>query len=350
MNEYPFAQAYGEAKKGFIDLSSNENPLGPPPLARKAIEESLDMCSVYPDPFCTSLREKLATRFRIQPECVFIGNGSDEAIEIVLRISQKLIGRPKVILGKPSFAYYRQAVISVGLELVEVPIKDSCYDIDRILKLVDPPCVVIISNPLNPTGTVVTKETLKALTDREGLLLVVDEAYGEFAEHINNKLGRPNMFSSAVGLAENTVVLRTFSKAYGLAGLRIGYAISSKEVIGAMLSIKQPFNVNSLAQIAAISALDDVEHLRKTLENNLETIKLTEEVFSELGIFFVRTWANFILFKEPLGLSQVLSKARILVRDMGGYGLPGMLRVSMGKFDDMIRFLEVMRSSVKSLF
>jgi len=330
--------------KKSIKLASNENPLGPSPKAVEAISKALKSLHRYPDGGCFYLKEKLAQHLKMKPENLIIGNGSNEIIELVIRTF--LRPGEEAVMGNPSFAVYPLAVPAAGGKKIEVPLKNLTHDLDAMADAItNRTKIVFIANPNNPTGTIVTKAQLRRFMDRlpEGVILVLDEAYYEFVTE-------PEFPESLDYLREgrNIVILRTFSKIYGLAGLRIGYGVAPEKLVFYMNKVRQPFNVNSLAQIAAMAALEDEEHLKRSQKNNSEGLKFLYREMKAMGLEYVPTQANFFLIKVGKGkdVYDALLRQGIIVRPMASYGLGEYIRVTVGTPEENQRFVEALRRAI----
>ena len=324
-----------------IKLASNENPLGPSPKAVEAIAGALKNLHRYPDGGCFYLKERLAKRIGIKTENLIIGNGSNEIIELVIRTF--LRPGEEAVMGNPSFAVYPLAVPAAGGKKVEIPLKNLTHDLDAMADAItDRTRVVFVANPNNPTGTIVTRAQLKRFMDRlpEGVILVLDEAYNEFVTD-------PEFPKSLDYLREgrNIVILRTFSKIYGLAGLRIGYGVAPEKLVFYMNKVRQPFNVNSLAQIAAMAALEDEDHLKRSQKNNSEGLKFLYGEMKAMGLEYVPTQANFFLIKVGKGkdVYDALLRQGVIVRPMASYGLGEYIRVTVGTPEENQRFVEAIK-------
>ena len=327
--------------KGSIKLASNENPLGPSPKAVDAVSKALKNLHRYPDGGCYYLKEKLAKRLAVKPENLIIGNGSNEIIELVV----KTFLRPgeEAVMGNPSFAVYPLVVPVAGGKPVLVPLKNLTHDLDAMADAItEKTKIVFIANPNNPTGTMNTKAQLDKFIGRlpDDIILVLDEAYYEF---VTSK-DFPNSFEY-LKEGKNVVILRTFSKIYGLAGLRIGYGIAPEKLVFYMNKVRQPFNVNSLAQIAAMAAMDDEEHLKKSQKNNKEGLEYLFNELKAMGIEYVTTQANFFLIKVGKGkeIYDALLRQGVIVRPMASYGLGEYIRVTVGTAEENKRFVEAIR-------
>ncbi len=332
--------------KGSIKLASNENPLGPSKKAVEAIGRALANLHRYPDGSCFYLNEKLSSKLCVSGEELIFGNGSNEIIELLIRTY--LSPGDEAVMGDPSFAVYPLAIQAAGCRAVTVPLtKDFRHDLTAMAKSVTKKTrLVFIANPNNPTGTMVTQDEFKAFMDNvpADVIVCVDEAYFEFV----TSAGLPKILDF-IREGRAVVALRTFSKIYGLAGLRVGYGVADKEIISYMHRVRQPFNVNSLAQAAAIAALDDDEHLQKTLKNNREGLRYLFAELGALGYPCVPTHANFFLVKVGDGRAvyQSLLKKGVIVRPMASYNMPEYIRVTVGLPDENRRFAAAFAETVR---
>ena len=327
--------------KNSIKLASNENPLGPSPKAVDAVSRALKNLHRYPDGGCFYLKEKLAKHLKVKPENLMIGNGSNEIIELVIRTFLK--PGEEAIMGNPSFAVYPLAVPAAGGKAVLVPLKNLTHDLDAMADAITGRTkIIFIANPNNPTGTIVTKAQLKRFMGRlpDGVILVLDEAYYEFVTD-------PEFPKSLDYLREgrNVVILRTFSKIYGLAGLRIGYGVAPERLVFYMNKVRQPFNVNSLAQVAAMAALEDEEHLKRSQKNNIDGLDFLFNEVKAMGFDGVPTQANFFLVKVGKGkeVYDVLLRQGVIVRPMSSYGLDEYIRVTVGLPEENKRFVGALK-------
>lgn len=331
---------------GSIKLASNENPLGPSKKAIKAVAEALSNLHRYPDGSCFYLKERLAERLGVSGDSLIFGNGSNEIIELLVRAFIR--EGDEVVMADPSFAVYPIAVKSVGAISVLVPLKDMRHDLAAMAKAITPKTkVVFIANPNNPTGTIVSSDELERFMKEvpEGVIVCLDEAYCEFVE--DKKY--PDSLKYLSG-TKPVLILRTFSKIYGLAGARIGYGMAQPELIGYLGRVRQPFNVNSLAQVAAINALEDTEHTAATRRNNAEGLRYLYGEMDRLGFEYVPTEANFFLIKVGDGrfVYDELLKKGVIVRPMASYGLGEYIRVSVGLPDENRRFAAAFAETVSS--
>ena len=341
---YPKAMKYG-VDDGWVKLASNENPYPPSPKVLASIRDTLYCINRYPGGEF-ELKTAISEKFGIRPEQVVLGDGSDELIEIILR-TMKHEGKNKVIISEPSFAFYAIASKIYGYEVCKVPVEKMKVNLDSIKEAVDEKTrVIFLNNPLNPTGTIFEDEPFKAFLQElpPDILVVLDEAYGEFAE--SKKF--PDSIKYIIDFP--VLILRTFSKAYALAGLRIGYGIGEGSLISFLERTKQPFSVNTIALVAAIEALHDEAYLKKVLDNNKKGKKYLYNAFEELNLDYFLTEANFIFFKvgkEAEELSKRLFKEKILVRWMGAYGLPHYIRVSIGKMEENRKFIAALKRMIQ---
>ncbi len=327
--------------KDVIKLASNENPLGPSPKAVEAIKKNLGQINRYPDSSGFYLRKKLARYHNLGAANVVLGNGSDELIDIIIKTF--VAEDENIITAETTFLEYQIISKVNNRALISVPLKYFKYDLEAIKKRIDKKTkVIFIANPNNPTGTYVTKYELEDFISGlpENLILVMDEAYDTFID-VDDYPSTLNYLKKI-----NILVLKTFSKAYGLAGLRIGYALGNAELTSYMESSRQPFNVNSLAQIAALAALDDRVFLRKTKVAVLEGKNYIYDALNKVGITYVPSVANFILLdveKDGLLVFNALLRYGVIVREMQQYGLKNFIRVTVGTKKENERFVKVLK-------
>jgi histidinol-phosphate aminotransferase len=322
------ARELGMPAAQIIKLASNENPLGPSPASLQAMQHVLANINLYPDGNAFYLKHKLADKLTVQPENLILGNGSNEIIEFVGHAFMQ--PGAEVIVSQFCFAIYPLTAKLFGADVITVPAVNHGHDLPAMLAAITPRTrVVFVANPNNPTGTVVSKQELMDFAGRvpANVLLVLDEAYIEF-------LNDPADFIPEIrrGQKTNLLLMRTFSKIFGLAGLRLGYGIGNPELITALEKIRQPFNINSIAQAGALAALDDAEHMRRTRENNATGLKLYADAFQKLGLEFAPSAGNFILVRVGEGqrVFEAMQKLGVIVRPMGGYQLPEWIRISVG--------------------
>jgi len=332
------ARELGLEEASIIKLASNENPLGVSPLARRAIEAAVAGLGRYPDGNGFDLKQALSRRHGVAQECIVLGNGSNDVLEMAARAF--LTPGLEAIYSQHAFAVYPLAVQAVGATGVEVPAKDYGHDLAAMRRAVTA-CtrLVFVANPNNPTGTLAPARELEAfLSDLPGeVLAVLDEAYNEY-------LLEEYRYDSIVWLKRfpNLVVTRTFSKVYGLAGLRVGYAFAGAGVADLMNRVRQPFNVNSVALAAATAALDDTGFVRESYELNRSGMRQVTDGLKRLGLEYIPSYGNFVSFrvKDAPSVFQKLLKAGVIVRPIASYGMPQHLRVTIGLESENSRFLQ----------
>lgn len=334
---------------GSIKLASNENPLGPSPRALAAVAAALPRIHLYPDGSAFHLRRALAERHGVAPEEVLVGNGSNEIIELVVRTF--LRPRDEAVMADQAFVIYRMVTQAVAAIPRIVPLRDFTHDLEAMAEAVTPRTrLVFVANPNNPTGTMVGRAAwrtfLRALSGRQ-LLVVADDAYADYVEDPEY----PDTISDRGDGSVPVITLRTFSKLYGLAGLRVGYAVAPVPVIETMQRIRQPFNVNALALVAARAALEDEEHVRRTLEVNRTGMVTLEAAFRRLDLSFVPSVANFLLVRVGRGLAvyEALLRRGVIVRPMDGYGLPEYVRVTVGLPEENARFVRALEDVLREV-
>ncbi len=331
-----------------VRLASNENPIGPSPGAVARMREVVGEVNLYPDGGCFELREALAHRHALPPQCFVFGNGVDNLIPLV--VNTFVNAGEEVIVPKPSFAAYRTSAIAAGGVPVEVPLNNFQIDLEAVYKSVSPRTkMIFICNPNNPTGTIVHTRDLETLLDAlpPRVVVVIDEAYREYAADTSYP-------DSLKYLREDksVVVFRTFSKIYGLAGLRLGYGMTRPEFIRQMEKIREPFAANRVVQSGAIESLQDSAFVNHVLELNRRGIEIICEGLEKLGIFYVPTEANFIfadLGVEMRILFPELLKRGVIVRPGSFWGYPTFARITIGTPDEMQFFLEQLEDALNSL-
>ncbi len=326
------AREFGLDEAAIVKLASNENPFGVPDSARQAMLAAAADLGRYPDANGFELKAALAARYAVPADWITLGNGSNDILEIAAHTFVQL--GQAVVYAQYSFAVYALATQGVGARAIVVPARDFGHDLDAMLAAIDDDTrLLFIANPNNPTGTFIPAPEIEAFLRRvpANVVVVLDEAYNEF-------LAPGQQFESAAWVKQfpNLVVSRTFSKAYGLAGLRVGFAIAQPALTDLMNRIRQPFNVNSLAQAAAIAALNDHTFLERGARNNGAGYAQFTEAFDALGLEYVPSHGNFVLVKvgqdDGAGarVNLALLKQGVIVRPVGNYGLPQWLRVSIG--------------------
>jgi histidinol-phosphate aminotransferase len=328
-----------------IKLASNENPLGPSPKAVAAIRAKLDQLHLYPDGDCFYLKQGVAQKLGVAPENLIFGNGSNEIIELAVRT----LMRPgdEAVMAEQVFVVYPLIVQAVGGKKKTVPLRNFTHDLAAIGAAITPATrVVFLANPNNPTGTIFRRDEWERFLGKvsRDVLLIVDEAYFEYVQD-------PGYPDSLHYHAEDRAILslRTFSKLYGLAGLRIGYGVGPKQLIDMMHRVRQPFNVNAAAQWAALAALDDIDHVQRSLEVNRVGIEYLQREFTRLGLEFAPSHANFILVRVGRGqevFKQLLSRG-VIVRPMAGYQFPEHVRVTIGTMAENQKFIDALVKTIK---
>lgn len=330
--------------KSVIKLASNENCFGPSPKAVAAIRKNLKNINRYPETSSFYLRKKLASMLGVDERCIVFGNGSDEVICIAIRAFVK--EGDEIIIAKPTFLVYEIAAQVANAKVKLVPMaRDFRYNLREMKRAISANTkMVFIANPDNPTGTYVTKKELDEFFEGlpNGIIVFLDEAYFEFA-HKSFK-DYPNGLDYLK--RPNVIVARSFSKVYGLAGLRIGYGVSSAESAGYMERVREPFNINSLAQVGAAAALSDKAFLKKTLSYIEQEREYLYAAFRKLGIEYVRSATNFIIIDVKTDCKAVfnaLLREGVIVRDMSAWGLNTFIRVTLGTRKENVRFVKALR-------
>ena len=354
------ARELGLPAAGIIKLASNENPFGPSPLALAAMQKALAGVNLYPDGNAFYLKQKLAAKLGVEPANLILGNGSNEIIEFaghallggtgILPVRTDETGKMpvplEVVVSQYCFAVYPIVTKLFGANLITVPAKNYGHDLPAMLKAITLRTrIVFVANPNNPTGTLAPREEVIRFINEvpADVLLVMDEAYIEF---LNDPLDLTPLVRQVT--RPNLILMRTFSKIYGLAGLRIGYGIGNPEFVAALEKVRQPFNINLLAQTAALAALDDIEHIRKTRRNNFAGLEFFERAFRSLKLEFIPSAANCILVRVGDGrkVFEAMQKRGVIVRPMGGYQLPEWIRISIGMPEENERCLNVLNGAL----
>ncbi len=322
------ARELGLPAADIIKLASNENPLGPSRLALAAMRRALAHANLYPDGNAFYLKQKLAGQLGVTPANLILGNGSHEIIEFTGHAL--LSSEAEVVVSQYCFAVYPIVTALFNAKLVTVPAKDYGHDLDAMLAAITPRTrVVFVANPNNPTGTHVDRDALLRFVTAvpANVLVALDEAYIEFLDNPLNLVAE-----IASGLRPNVLLMRTFSKVYGLAGLRLGYGVGHPDLIAALEKIRQPFNINALSQAGAIGALDDTAHVERTRRNNARGLRLFARTFRRLKLEFIPSAANFILVRVGDGarVFAEMQKLGVIVRPMVGYQLGEWIRISVG--------------------
>ena len=331
---------------GIVKLASNENPRGPSPKALAAIATAAADITRYPDGNGFALRSALASRLDVAPECLVLGNGSNDVLELVTQAF--LTPGDEAIYAQHAFAVYPLASHARGAKGVVVPAKDHGHDLPAMLAAVTPRTrVVFVANPNNPTGTWIGATAMEAFVanvPRE-VVVVLDEAYDEYLAPSDRSRS-----ISWIARYPNLIVSRTFSKAYGLAALRVGYGVMDASVADLLNRVRQPFNVNSLAQAAAIAALGDATYVEESARWNREGMRQIEAGLAKLGVAFVPSHGNFLLVNVGDGarVYAALLRDGVIVRPVANYGLPAFLRVTVGLPAENERFLAALGRALGS--
>ncbi len=348
---YPPGKSIDEIKKELgitgkiIKLNSNENPLGPSPKVVQALKESLTNINLYPRASYVELKQAIANNFNVSPTQVVLGNGSNEVIEFVFKAY--LSEDDEVIVSKPSFLMYEKFAQIYGVSLKAVPLtEDLKHNLKEIKRMVSRKTkAIFLDHPHNPTGSTLKHKEWENFLHSidEDLVLVIDEAYGEFIDDPTVPQG-----IEFLERRKSTLILRTFSKAYGLAGLRLGYGITSEEIASSLEKVRQPFNINALAVVAGIAALEDNQHLIKTRKITIKGREYLTKSLTDLGFKVYPSQANFIMvdFGEKCEtIYKELLHRGILLRPLKAYGFPTCLRITIGLPEDN----ETLISTIKEI-
>ena len=340
------ARELGLKEETIVKLASNENPRGTGPRTRAAIERALGDVARYPDGNGHELKAALARRYGVDMAQIVLGNGSNDVLELV---ALAFLGPGRAaVYSQHAFAVYPLATQARGARGIVAPAKDYGHDLEAMARAVDDEtCVLWIANPNNPTGTLAAPDALEAFVRRvpERVIVVIDEAYNEYlpadlrADTVKWLKRHPNL-----------VLTRTFSKAYGLAGLRVGYALAHPSVADVMNRVRQPFNVNSIALAAASAALEDMEFVARSYAGNLQGLRQLREGAGRLRLEFIPSYANFLTLRvgKAQDIYKRLLRRGVIVRPVGGgYELPEHLRVTVGTEEENERFLTALAASLK---
>lgn len=329
-----------------IKLASNENPLGPSPQAIEAMKRALERVNCYPDSNCYYLKKDLASHLGCREDNLIFGNGSDELLKLIAETF--LNPGDEVITGKPSFSEYEFVAKVMDAKPIEVSLKDDfTYDLEEMLKRINERTkLIFLCNPNNPTGTIIASKDLFDFIDRlpREVIVVLDEAYYEY---VTDPLYPDSL--ELVKKGKNVIVLRTFSKIYGLAGLRIGYGIAKSEIISMIHRVREPFNVNLLAQEAARAAIKDKDHLMKSKESVEKGREYLYQAFDRLGLKYIPTQANFIFVDvkcDSVALFRSLLKKGVIIRTGDIFGYPTYIRVTIGTQEQNERFVRCLEMAL----
>ncbi|MSP87069.1 MAG: histidinol-phosphate transaminase [Methylotenera sp.] len=344
------AREMGLQVEDIVKLASNENPLGISPKADFAIQEALLDIARYPDGNSFALRQAVSQKFNVAPAQIVFGNGSNDILELVARAF--LMAGCEAVYSQHAFAVYPLVTQAIGATGVVVPAKNYGHDLSAMLAAItEKTRVIFVANPNNPTGTLIAKQELFAFLKQvpKKVLVVLDEAYDEYLSSANKSEA-----ISWLAEFENLIISRTFSKAYGLAGLRIGFGLCHADIADMMNRVRQPFNVNSIAQAAAIASLTDDDFVERSYALNQAGMLQLTQGFNKLGLEYIHSFANFVSFavkNNTLNAAQVhqkLLQSGVIVRAIANYEMPDYLRVSIGLFSENARFLDVLAQILKS--
>jgi histidinol-phosphate aminotransferase len=343
----PLKQSAGSTKP--IALNLNENPFGPSPLALKAIEAALSDVHRYPEIQAADVHRAIAEFHEVRTEQVLVTAGATELLCMIARAL--LVPGLNAITSARSFIVYKLATQVTEGRLIEVPMRENGYDLDAIARAIDRNTrIVFIANPNNPTGTLIDADEMDSFVESLPchVLLALDEAYGDFAKHFAQQRGiKYSRSLDYIREGRNVILLKTFSKAHGLAGLRAGYGVGSPNLISLLAPMRTIFSLSSVAQAAASAALHDAEHIRSAVENNAEQAEVLSQGLARLGLHPQRTWANFLyceLGQNAAALAERLQVAGIIVQPLELWGAPAAIRLSIGKPEENRRLLDVLRN------
>ncbi|KAA1173792.1 histidinol-phosphate transaminase [Marinobacter salinexigens] len=342
------ARELGLNPADIVKLASNENPLGPSEKALAAAREALSELCLYPDGNGFDLKQALAKRFGVDMSQITLGNGSNDLLEVVARCF--VSSDSEVIFSQYAFAVYPIVTQAIGAKGISVPAKDWGHDLDAMAEAVtDRTRLIFVANPNNPTGTVHGQEAIQSFLDRipASVIVVLDEAYCEFFEGEDAPDGL-----KLLSRYPNLIVCRTFSKAWGLAALRVGYSFSSPEIADILNRVRQPFNVDSIALAAATAVLDDEDYLQRSREVNAKGLRQLEQAFERMGLPFIPSVGNFIAVDvgdQAMEVYQSLLKQGVIVRPVAGYGMPKHLRVSVGLPEENEKFIQALEHALDAV-
>jgi len=352
LQPYKAGKSIEDLKKEFklsrvVKLASNENPIGPSPKALEAIKATLDGLHRYPHPGFPELRAALAKRFDVKTENVITGHGSEGIMSLIMRTF--LLDDEEVLTSKGTFIGFRVLAQSRGVKMNTVPqTKDYRIDLKAIAKAITPKTKIIyLANPNNPTGSIFTvREFLDFIKQvPEHVLIIMDEAYFEFC------FEDPVYPDSMKYRLDNVITLRTFSKAYGLAGIRIGYGFAHEDLISNLMKVKLPFEPSIPAQAAGLAAMDDLDFLEQYIHLNQQGIQFLYNLFDELGLRYIRSYANFVtlVLENEAAVNRInnaLLREGVIVRPLASFGLPNCLRVNSGTKDEMTFFAKKLKKAL----
>jgi len=338
------ARELGLDPSAIIKLASNENPLGASPKALDAGKAAMESINLYPDGGCYDLKRALAKSMDLDSEQFIVGNGSNEVLEL---LGHAFIGpEDEVVMGEAAFIVYKLVTLLFGGVPVEVPTRNRRHDLKAMAEAVtEKTKIVFLASPDNPSGSANTQEEILELINSlpDNVLFVLDEAYSEY---LDNSVDLRPLIASG----KKVFCTRTFSKIYGLAGLRIGYGYGDPELVGLLNRSREPFNVNSIAQAAAIAALEDSEFLKRCRAENAAGLEMLQSEFESLGLEYIESSANFVTVNTGDGGSafEALQADGVIVRPLGPYGMKEWIRVSVGTSEENRRFLQALNSFLSS--
>lgn len=341
------ARELGLNPSEIIKLASNENPLGPSKKAMAAAENALTELCLYPDGNGFDLKQKLSARLGISPDQLTLGNGSNDVLEVIAHCFAD--SASEVVFSQYAFAVYPLVTQAIGARAVAVPARNWGHDLDAMAAAVtERTRLVFVANPNNPTGTVHDVDAIEAFLGKipENVVVVLDEAYCEFMTGDKDPDG-----VALLNRFPNLIVCRTFSKAWGLAGLRVGYSISSSAIADILNRVRQPFNVSSVALAAATAVLDDESYLQRSREVNAAGLKQLEDAFDRMGLRYIPSSGNFVAVEvgpQAMGVYQALLSRGVIVRPVAGYGMPNHLRVSVGLPEENEYFVDALAKALAS--
>jgi histidinol-phosphate aminotransferase len=345
----PIKQAEKESGVKCIKMASNENPFGPSPRALEAIQQAAGEINLYPDNEVSELRARLAQAHGVQPANIVVTAGSTSLLDVIARTV--LEPGLKAITSERSFIVYPIVTKLAGAELVQVPMNDDTFDLDAIAAAVDDKTrVVFLANPNNPTGTMAIAAEIDRFFDKlpHDVLVVLDEAYADFAQDFTRRRGGQEYSHSLDYVKQNrpVMVLRTFSKAHGLAGVRVGYGIGPVELVATLSRVRTAFMVSAVAEAAAIAALEDRAHLTKSIENNAAGAEWLMSQLREMGYKPVETWANFIYVdvgEDSVAVAKRMQAAGVIIRPLSVWGAKTAIRVSIGTPEQNAAFVKALK-------
>jgi histidinol-phosphate aminotransferase len=342
-------KSYGTDQPPLIRLNANESVYGPSPKAVAALRDSLQNSHWYPDDLSAVLRQRLAALHDVRPDQILVANGTTSLLGVIART---LLGPGRsAVTSACSFISYPMVSRAAGAELIETPLRNNGYDLDAMrASVTEDTRIVFIANPNNPTGTLIDADTVDRFLENvpQNVIVVLDEAYSDYTQYFAAQ--RSIQYSRSlnhVRADRNVVVLRTFSKAHGLAGVRVGYGIGAAELIAYFAQVQETFSVSSLAQAAALAALDDQEHVRHAVEKNAKQATWMTKEIGKLGYEVPETWANFVFLDVKQDAREFARRLRhegVLVRPLGAWGAPRAIRVTIGTAEHNQIFLQALQA------